>query len=90
MLWLYVLLLRLCIASYPCLSVADWSEDEVAEYFLKHVGMEHLCGMFIRSHITGPVLLALREEHLVEMGCTRLGDRLLLMEYIQVWGGRQI
>lgn len=69
---------------HPCPFAADWNEEEVADFFLKHVGMDHLRGTFIRSRITGPVLVALREEHLVEMGCTRLGDRLLLMEYIQV------
>ena len=58
----------------------------MADYFLKPVGMDHLCGMFIRSHITGTVLVALREEHLVEMGCTHVGDRLMLMEHIKVRG----
>lgn len=69
---------------HSCPFAADWNEVEVADFFLKRVGMDHLCGTFIRSGITGPALVALREEHLVEMGCTRLGDRLLLMEYIQV------
>ena len=72
-----------------CLFAADWNEKEVVDYFLKRVGMEHLSGTFIRSRVTGPVLVALREEHLAEIGCTRLGDRLLLMEYIQVKEGRR-
>ena len=39
---------------------------------------------FMENHITGAVLLALREEHIKELGCAVLGDRILFMEYLSL------
>ena len=50
--------------------------------YLKPIGMEFMAKPFMENHITGAVLLALREEHIKELGCTVLGDRILFMEYL--------
>ena len=50
--------------------------------YLKPIGMEFMAKAFMENHITGAVLLALREEHIKELGCAVLGDRILFMEYL--------
>ncbi|XP_003385689.1 PREDICTED: uncharacterized protein LOC100634434 [Amphimedon queenslandica] len=66
------------------LQVADWSEADVVERFLKPVGMEFMAKAFMENKISGPVLIALSEDHMKEMGCAVLGDRILFMEYLQL------
>ena len=60
----------------------EWSEKDVVDNYLKPIGMEFMAKSFMENHITGAVLLALREEHIKELGCAVLGDRILFMEYL--------
>ena len=50
--------------------------------YLKPIGMEFMAKAFMENHITGAVLLTLREEHIKELGCAVLGDRILFMELV--------
>jgi len=77
--------------SYMCIEIEfiklflispEWSEAEVNDNYLKSIGMEFMAKSFKENHITGAVLLALREEHIKELGCAVLGDRILFMEYL--------
>ena len=72
--------------SFPVMSfpVLDWNEEQVVEQFLKPCQMEHLAKAFIDSHITGNVLIALEEVHLKELGCDKVGDRIMLLDYLKV------
>lgn len=65
-------------------SVAEWVESDVVENFLKPIGMEFLAKAFIENRISGPVLMSLTEDHMKEMGCAVLGDRILLIEYLSL------
>ena len=62
--------------------VAEWSESDVIEHFLKPIGMEFLAKAFMEHKISGPVLMSLTDDHMKEMGCAVLGDRILLIEYL--------
>lgn len=64
--------------------VLDWNEEQVVEQFLKPCQMEHLAKAFIDSHITGNVLIALEEVHQKELGCDKVGDRIMLLDYLKV------
>lgn len=43
------------------------------ERFLKPIGMEFMAKAFMENKISGPVLMALTEDHIKEMGCAVLG-----------------
>ena len=66
----------------PFLFSLDWTERDVVDNYLKPIGMEFMAKAFMENHITGAVLLALKEEHIKELGCAVLGDRILFMEYL--------
>lgn len=51
----------------------EWTEQDVVERYLKPIGMEFMAKAFIQNKITGPVLMALTEEHMKELGCAVLG-----------------
>ena len=73
-----------CVTQSIFVTYSDWTEAEVVENYLKPIGMEFMSKAFMENHITGAVLLALREEHIKELGCAVLGDRILFMEYLQL------
>ena len=52
------------------------------ERFLKPIGMEFMAKAFLENKICGPVLMCLTEEHMKEMGCAVLGDRILFLDYL--------
>jgi hypothetical protein len=66
------------------LQVSEWSEADVIERFLKPIGMDSMGKAFMENKISGPVLMSLQEEHIKEMGCAVLGDRILFMDYLQL------
>ena len=45
----------------------------MVERFLKPIGMDFMAKVFMENKICGPVLMALTEEHMKEMGCAVLG-----------------
>ena len=52
----------------------EWSENDVVERYLKPIGMEFMAKPFIENKISGPVLMALTEDHMKELGCAVLGE----------------
>ena len=52
----------------------EWSENDVVERYLKPIGMEFMAKAFVENKITGPVLMALTEDHMKELGCAVLGE----------------
>lgn len=42
--------------------LAEWSEQEVVDKYLKPIGMEHLAKAFVENKITGSVLLNLEVQ----------------------------
>ena len=68
--------------AFVLIPLIDWTERDVVDNYLKPIGMEFMAKAFMENHITGAVLLALREEHIKELGCAVLGDRILFMEYL--------
>ena len=62
----------------------EWSPEDVVEKFLKPLAMENMAKPFIENQINGAVLLALTEEHMKELACSVLGERILFLEYLAV------
>ena len=58
----------------------EWAEADVVERFLKPVGMEFMAKAFMENKISGPVLIALTEDHMKEMGCAVLGKSIIIFE----------
>ncbi|XP_048581049.1 uncharacterized protein LOC116614205 isoform X2 [Nematostella vectensis] len=65
-------------------TVATWSCDDVVMNFLNKAGLQYLSEQFVANKINGKCLMLLQEHHLVEMGIQCLGDRLKLMDLIQL------
>ena len=69
--------------AYMCI-YSEWTPEDVIEKFLKPLSMEDMAKAFIDQQISGAALLALREEHVKELGFRVLGERLLFLEYLSV------
>ncbi|KAL5480090.1 hypothetical protein EMCRGX_G023712 [Ephydatia muelleri] len=66
------------------LQVLEWTPQEVVDKFLVLLSMENMAKAFIEHQISGAVLLALTEEHMKELTCAVLGQRVLFLEYLAV------
>ena len=64
------------------LEVVSWSLKEVAG-FLRALGLGEWQEMFTEHRIQGDTMFSLKEENLVEMGVSRIGDRLYLVDCLQ-------
>lgn len=62
---------------------AEWTEDDVIDKYLKPIGMDFMSKAFKESKITGPVLMALTEKHMKELGCCVLGEYLMRLIFSQ-------
>lgn len=56
----------------------------MVDKFLVLLSMENMAKAFIEHQISGAVLLALTEEHMKELTCAVLGQRVLFLEYLAV------
>ena len=54
----------------------------MVDNFLVPLSMENMAKAFIEHEINGAVLLALTEEHMKELTCAVLGQRILFLEYL--------
>ncbi|KAL5479820.1 hypothetical protein EMCRGX_G023406 [Ephydatia muelleri] len=65
-------------------TVIEWTVDEVVDKYLVPMDMEFMAKAFRENHITGAALLAMTEEHMKEMGCAVLGDRIAFINYLDL------
>ena len=64
------------------LEVVSWSVKEVVG-FLRALGLGEWTEAFLTHRIQGDVMFSLKEETLVEMGVSKIGDRLYLVDCLQ-------
>jgi len=65
--------------------VGEWSyQDVVSQFIAKLDGCGYAGELFIANRINGKALMLLREEHLKEMGIQAIGDRVYMLEMIQL------
>jgi len=64
------------------IEVVSWSVKEVAG-FLRALGLSEWTEVFLKHRIQGDVMFSLTEATLSEMGVTRIGDRLYLVDCMQ-------
>uniref|UniRef100_A0A7M5X4L7 SAM domain-containing protein n=1 Tax=Clytia hemisphaerica TaxID=252671 RepID=A0A7M5X4L7_9CNID len=65
--------------------VGQWSyQDVVAQFVNKLSGCEYAGELFLANRINGKSLMLLREEHLQEMGIQAIGDRVYMLEMVQL------
>lgn len=64
--------------------IRGWNEKDVAENFLKPLGFEYSAKIFEENKITGVCLLAMTDAHLKELNILLLGDRIHMVEYLEV------
>lgn len=69
----------MCISFHHSL---EWSESDVIERFLKPIGMDFMAKAFMENKISGPVLMALNEDHMKEMGCAVLGESVIMLLFL--------
>ena len=62
----------------------EWTVDEVVDKYLVPIDMEFMAKAFRENHITGAALLSMTEDHMKELGCAVLGDRIAFMNYLDL------
>lgn len=77
---------------------SEWGVDEVGEW-LNRIGLGEHAAKFKKHKIVGVQLRSLTEAHLVELGMTAIGDRLLLLSELDaisvtksrvLWEGEEV
>lgn len=63
-------------------NVLLWTVADV-KVWLQSLGLGEYCDAFNKNRLQGDVLFSLSEEHLVELGMKKMGDRLYFMEALQ-------
>jgi len=64
--------------------VAVWSAQDVINNFIERIGCGYANEMFLANKISGKALMMLREDHLKEMGIQAIGDRVFLLDMINL------
>lgn len=64
--------------------VSTWTEQDVVNLFVEKIGVGYANEMFLANKINGKALMLLREDHLKEMGIQAIGDRVYMLEMINV------
>ncbi|KAL1519412.1 hypothetical protein AB1Y20_022936 [Prymnesium parvum] len=64
------------------LEVVSWSSKEVAS-FVRALGLGEWQELFMKHRVQGDVMFSLKEDTLAEMGVSRIGDRLYLVDCLQ-------
>jgi len=72
------------VVNLDAAQVAAWSVQEVISNFLERVNMTYANELFMANKINGKSLMLLREDHLKEMGIQAIGDRVYMLEMIQL------
>ena len=64
--------------------VRSWTEKDVTNNFLKPLGFEYCSKVCEDNKVSGVCLLGMNDTHLKEMNVLLLGDRIQMLEYMEV------